>query len=117
MMNFERKDPFVIARVLGASLDVGTAAEFKRLLIEAVGDRQVVLLVDLSAVHEIDSSGLGAIVAVLKSVRRFGGRVRLCGATSTIREMLELMMLHRVLPLHPSTEDALMAEAVVGCID
>ena len=107
---FRRQDGLLIARAVGSTLDVGTAGPFKQALIAALGESGLSIIVDLSEVAEIDSSGIGALVAVLKGARRFGGSARLCGARPHVREVLELTMLHRVLPLHESLEEALLAE-------
>ena len=69
------------------------------------------LIIDLSAVREIDSSGLGALVAILKWIRRFGGSMRVCGLQPLVREVVELTMLHRILPLHATLEEAMEEEA------
>ena len=118
-VNFEQIDLFLVARVRSASLDVGNAREFKDDVAAAAGERHRLLILDLSAVQEIDSAGLGALVAILKWVRRWKGSLHLCGIQSSVREVVELAMLHRVLPLHESVEDAMRAEAGqrVACPD
>lgn len=113
----EHHDGFVVVRVEETVLDVGKAAELKRVLIESVGRQGLVLLVELSAVREIDSSGLGALVAVLKAVRMFGGTVRLCGVQKLVRDVMELTMIDRVLPLHGSVEEAMNIGLRTDCGD
>lgn len=105
----ERRNGFVIARAGGPTLDAGTTAGFKETLMSAAAEAGCALLVDLSSVREIDSSGLGALVAVLKAARRSGGTVRLCGAQIHVREVITLTMIDRVLPLYESIEDAMLA--------
>ena len=87
------------------------ARAFKEELTAAVGEAHRALIVDLSLVREVDSSGLGALVAVLKWVRRFGGTMRIAGVTTPVREVIELTMLHRILPLHATVENAMQEEA------
>jgi anti-sigma B factor antagonist len=107
---FEERDYFLIARCDSAALESGSARLFKEEVTAAVGELRRSLIVDLSSVHEIDSSGLGALVAVLKWVRRFGGSMRVCGLRPAVREVVELTMLHRILPLHLTVEDAIDEE-------
>ena len=57
----------------------------------AVG--RVKLIADLGAVTYIDSSGLGMIVAKLKTVREKGGDIRLLHLTSRGQRLLSLMRL------------------------
>lgn len=108
---FEEKDYFLIARCDTAALESGNSRTFKDELTAAVGEERRALIVDLAAVQEIDSSGLGALVAVLKWVRRFGGSMRVCGLQPAVREVVELTMLHRILPLHDTAEEAMVEES------
>ena len=107
---FETVEPFLIARVICTSMDSGNVRLFKKSVTEAVGERRCVLIVDLSKVEEIDSAGLGALVAVLKWVRCFGGTLRVCGLREPVRAAVELTMLHRIFPLHATVEDAIKTE-------
>ncbi|MET0953175.1 MAG: STAS domain-containing protein [Aeromicrobium sp.] len=71
------------------------------------GHRQVV--VDLSGVAFIDSSGLGALIGGLKKARQSGGDLRLAGATEQVTEVLRLTNLDRVLRPYDSVENATSA--------
>lgn len=56
------------------------------------------VLVDLSAVTFIDSSGLGGLVQLSNYARARGARVELSGASKRVRAVLELSGLASVLP-------------------
>lgn len=105
----------LIARIHASTLDVGNARAFKQTLIAAAGEKGLVLVVDLTAVEEIDSSGLGALVAVLKAMRMFGGTVMLASAKEQVRSVLELTMIDRILPLYETVEEALASAPATGC--
>ena len=70
----------------------------------AGGVRRVVL--DLGGVEFVDSSGLGALVGSLKTVRQAGGDLRIAQVGPQVQVALELTSLHRVLPLGESAEKA-----------
>lgn len=61
------------------------------------------LLLDMTAVEFIDSSGLSALIGALKATRRHGGNIGLLNPAPTVRTVLELTRLHRVLDIF-STE-------------
>jgi anti-sigma B factor antagonist len=71
-----------------------------------LGGRRFVL-VDLSEVTEIDSHGLGALVALVKLARERGGAVRCCGAPPPVYALLVLTRLHQVLDCYPARALAL----------
>jgi anti-sigma B factor antagonist len=62
------------------------------------------IVLDLSEVDFIDSSGLGAIVTELKKVRP-DGDIRLSGVRDRVKSLLELTRLEQYFEIHVS-EDA-----------
>jgi anti-sigma B factor antagonist len=103
----ERRDSGVTVVRPEGRLDLLSAAELKRLLVEEVGAGQCRLVVDLEGVAFIDSSGLGALIGGLKAARTAGGNLRLARPGEQALTILELTTLDRVLRPYPTVEDAL----------
>ena len=57
---------------------------------------QTVLDVDLSQTRMVDSSGLGALIALHKTMASRKGHVRILFPTPTVEQVLELTRLHLV---------------------
>ena len=72
-------------------------------LIEA-GDNH--LVVDLSGVEAMDSSGVGALISGLKAARSVGGDLRLVAPSVPIAEIFRMMHLDKVLVTCESAEEA-----------
>jgi anti-sigma B factor antagonist len=71
-------------------LDLSTAGELTRLLKDELSRRRTVRL-DLSAVSFIDSTGLAAIIAALRSSNDGGGELLMCGELQPqTRRLMEL---------------------------
>jgi anti-sigma B factor antagonist len=85
---------------LEGRLDALTALELKEAIRELVDAGQVELVVDLSGVPFIDSSGLAALVSGLKATRQAGGALRLAGLNEQARTVLRLTRLDRVFALY-----------------
>ncbi|WP_295821787.1 STAS domain-containing protein [uncultured Microbacterium sp.] len=66
-----------------------------------------IVVVDLSQTEFVDSSGLGALVACLKSARQSGGDLRLAAPSEQVTMVLGLTNLDRVLRPRPSVDEAL----------
>jgi anti-sigma B factor antagonist len=64
------------------------------------------IVVDLSAVETIDSSGLGALISGLKAARQGGGDLRIASPSEQATAVLELTNLNRVLKSCESPDDA-----------
>ncbi len=65
------------------------------------------IVVDLSAVDFIDSSGLGLLVALLKWEAARGGDVRLAGLRPAVRMIFDITRTYKVFSIHDHPENAL----------
>lgn len=89
-------------------LDAECAEQFKdQLRQHAEGNRKVLL--DLRRVSFADSSGLGAILTCLHGLAKAGGSARVCGLRPLVHEMFHLLRLDRIVDIHRTAEEALLA--------
>ncbi|MEZ4235983.1 MAG: STAS domain-containing protein [Myxococcota bacterium] len=95
-----------VVRVTGR-LDLLTAAELRARVQQLVAEGWYRLVVDLSDVAYIDSSGLGALINSLRVARHAGGDIRIASAPEPIRNVLQVSMLDQVLTPYPTVEAAL----------
>jgi anti-anti-sigma factor len=65
------------------------------------------ILIDLDGLPYMDSTDLGRLIRCHLSVRRVGGRVRICNISDKVRELLKLTRLDTVLDLYHTEEEAL----------
>jgi anti-sigma B factor antagonist len=95
-----------VVRVEG-QLIVGNRQELKDLLGKAIdaGDRKFVI--DFAGAGYIDSSGLGALVALSRRVRDAGGELRLSGLNEDLRSLFELTKLDTLFAIADTPEQAL----------
>lgn len=54
------------------------------------------VLIDLQHVNFIDSSGLGALVSAMKTVRGAGGKLFVCSINDQVKMLFELTKMNRV---------------------
>ncbi len=92
---------------LSGRLDLLSAAEVRQQISTAVADGNQRLVVDMSGVEFIDSTGLGSLVSGLKATRLAGGDLRLARPGEQVRTILKLTTLDRVLKPYETTEEAL----------
>lgn len=64
------------------------------------------LILDLSRVTHMDSTGIGVLAYCFGTLNRCGGEMRVAGATGKVLHLLQITRLDTVLPLHPSVETA-----------
>lgn len=65
------------------------------------------LVIDLGGVAFMDSSGLGFILGRYKRIKRAGGSMCLVGGSRSIRAVLDLSGVSKLIPVHPSEDVAL----------
>ena len=87
-------------------IDLGTAARFKELGADLVVQGVRFLAVDLSKVSFMDSTGLGALVVILKRLRNKDGRLCLFAGSSQIRGLLSMTGLEAVFHMEPDENAA-----------
>jgi anti-sigma B factor antagonist len=87
-------------------LNAVTALELKEQLKQLVEKGCILLVVDLTAVPFIDSSGLAALVSGLKATRQAGGTLKLAGLNEQARTVFRLTRLERVFELYPDAATA-----------
>jgi anti-sigma B factor antagonist len=83
-------------RVAG-SLDVTTAPELREVIDTLVAGKPARVVVDLSALRLIDSSGVGTLVALYKRLKGVGGKLVLEGVRDQPKQILQLLNLDRIL--------------------
>jgi len=79
---------------------------FKKTITQLLAEGRVNLLVDLSAVGFLDSSGLGALVRALTLAQKEGGSAKLLHAGPQVRKLLQLTKLDSVFEIHEDLEAA-----------
>jgi anti-sigma B factor antagonist len=99
-------DGAAVVQVSGR-LNMVSAGRLREQVESLVDDGSTVVVVDLTDVVFLDSSGLGALISGVKAARRAGGDLRIAGPTEQVRLVLQLTNMERVLIPHPSVESAL----------
>jgi anti-sigma B factor antagonist len=99
-------DGWSVARVAG-EVDVATAPRLRETLLTALTEGRRHLVLDLTGVEFLDSTGLGVIVGLLKRARTLGGDLRLVCPNAAVRRVFEITALDRTMPLSDTVDAAL----------
>lgn len=91
--------------VLEDRIDAATAIQFKEKMRDATADGPARVVLDLARVQFLDSSGLGAIVAVKKLLGP-DRALELSGLTPTVEKVFRLTRMDSVFTIHSSLEVA-----------
>lgn len=98
-------DDVMIVGVPGPNLDISSSDAFKIAMAPILAsDRKVVL--DLGDVEFMDSSALGSFLTCLRQLNAAGGDMKLCRMRKTIRNLFELVRMHRVFEILDTADEA-----------
>ncbi|NLW24283.1 MAG: anti-sigma F factor antagonist [Clostridia bacterium] len=104
MVTVKIKNDNLIIKVFG-ELDLVVAKEFRETVDKILMDKPVKnLILDLSQVSFIDSSGLGALLGRYKLVQQKGGKMSIFGANPQVFRILDLSGVRKIIPVF-QTED------------
>jgi len=80
----------------------------RRIVSDQVTQGRRVVLLDMTAVTDIDAHGLGALVSSLTTLERHGGRMALIAPPDRIRRLLAITRLDTVFAIYESEREALV---------
>lgn len=92
---------------VGGEIDVYTAPKLRERLVELVGEGNYKIIVDMTKVEFLDSTGLGVLVGGLKRVRSHDGQLALVCNQERIYKIFRITGLTKVFPIYDSTDEAL----------
>lgn len=105
----ESGDVLVVTALL-TTFDARNSKEFRTQTEKAISDRTQVVL-DLAAVEFMDSSALGTLIPLLRSITARGGDLRLAGLQDRVQMLFELTRLYRVFSIWPDVDAAVASFA------
>ena len=103
-----REQGDVLISVLSGDIDLEQAPMARKVLLECVGQGKSVL-VDLSGVGYIDSSGVASLVEAYQAARKTKSDFALVSVSAGAMRVLELARLNKVFIIHDTLEAGLGA--------
>lgn len=108
MFDTRQENEVTVLTLQGKRLDAALAPRFRNEVLQLVNDGAHRLVLDLANVEFMDSSGLGALVSVLKGIGN-RGRMAVCNAQGSVRQLFQLTRMDKVFPILPDTAAAVAA--------
>jgi anti-anti-sigma factor len=102
----ERVNGVLVVSVAGR-LGAASAGQFGAALAEAIGPRNVRIVIDLAGVDYISSPGLHILATTARRCAETGGALALCGLADPVRIALDLGGLLPDLAIEPSRDAAI----------
>ena len=114
-MNMPQDSPVRAVRWVGrdvvvdatGDIDLHRSVGFQQKLLELMDDNPRCIVVNLTDVAYMDSSGIATLVKVLSRTRRSGAALMLCGMNDRVRSVFEITRLDTVFSIFATEQEAL----------
>ena len=99
-------DRTVIIEVTG-DIDLHRSSKFQKKILSVLVDKPEKIVLDLSDVPYMDSSGVASMVKMLSHANDGGMKLKIANPSEKVRSIMEITNLDSVFDLSPTVEDAL----------
>jgi len=103
----EKKGDILILTIEEKEANLSKSDHFKELVLSEIAEGETKLIISFEKVEYLDSSFLGALVAILKNLLPLNGTLRITGLNSDIKNLFELTRLDKIFVLKDNLETAL----------
>jgi anti-sigma B factor antagonist len=95
---------------LEGEIDLHVAPRVERSLASIIKKHPGHVVVDLSGVTFIDSSGMAVLIRALQNMKEYGGKLTLSGMNNKVRPIFEMARLDQFFLIDPHDTDLLAAD-------
>lgn len=100
------EDTVAIVDVSG-DIDLNRSLDFQKSLLDVLEKGPQQIIVNLSGVSYMDSSGVASLVKLLSRTRKSGSRLCLVGLTERVKSLFEITRLDVVFSIYTSEKEAM----------
>ena len=106
----ELREPGIAVLHLSGRISMGRSCQdIEAQVDELLHQGTLKIILDLTDIQRVDSTGFGTIVTCSQKVKKAGGTLRIVGATGMVEEIAQSSQLPRIIPFHANLEEALAA--------
>lgn len=106
-MNIETKKNgrLICVKLLSQNIDATVSNEFKGRMNDLIQQGNNFFILNLSQVKFIDSSGLGALISILKTLTLNNGDIVLCELNGPVQSLLKITRMENIFKICPNEEE------------
>ena len=97
---------------LEGEIDVYTSIQLKQDISDILAAGVKYLVLNLSKVEYLDSTGLGVLIGTLKKLRESGGNMIIVGPAMRIMRIFEITGLYKIFAIYATEEEAASKEGI-----
>lgn len=101
-------DGIPVLDVVG-EIDIYTTPQFKEAVSAAIDENNPAIIINMTQVTYMDSSGFGTLLSATKRLRPLDGALYLAGCNESIQRMLQITRLNTIFGVYATEEEAFVA--------
>ncbi len=106
--SLRRRDEVPVLDVVG-EIDIYTTPQFKEAVSAAIDENKPAIIINMTQVTYMDSSGFGTLLSATKRLRPLDGALYLTGCNDSIQRMLQITRLNTIFGVYATEDEALAA--------
>jgi anti-sigma B factor antagonist len=95
---------------LDGEIDLHVSPEVAASLRTMIENKPKQVVIDLTKVTYLDSSGLAVLIEGMQNVQKYGGRFGLAGVQEDVKHVFDIARLDQVFQIYPDVDTALAAK-------
>lgn len=96
----------ILVTINSENLDAGNVRVFKEQITPLINEYGAILL-DMSQLTFVDSSGLGALLSCLRTMNNKNGQLKLFALAKPVQALFELVRMHRIFSIYNNRDEAI----------
>ena len=105
-VKIETKNGLTVCHVEG-EVDINSSPAIKKSFDKLIAAKTPKIVINLSKVTYVDSSGLATLVELLKNMRSYGGKMRLTNLSSKVKSLFEITKLEKLFEIMADEAEAI----------
>ena len=93
---------------IDGDIDINSSPDMREAFEDIANTKTMRIVVNLSGVSYVDSSGLATLVEMLKKTRTYGGKLRLGNLAPKVKSLFEITKLEKLFDIFDTEEEAIV---------
>ena len=102
----KRQDGTITILEIEGEVDLYSSPNLRTELLDLTKAKSKAVLIDLSNVKYMDSSGVATLVEALQQVGKYGGKLKLVNLREAVKDVFELSRLDKVFDIYQDMDEA-----------
>ena len=102
----EKQSNDILLYSVNGDIDINSSPDIRDSFEKTIAKKAMKIVINLSGVSYIDSSGLATLVEMLKKTRSYGGKLRLSSLAPKVKSLFEITKLEKLFEIYDNEDEA-----------